>query len=50
MIRFLRIAGVAGLIIAAGISLDYIMPTLHELAITFSLFAGGMCLWAARLR
>lgn len=45
---FLRLAALAAFVIAAGISLGWIVPTLHELAVTFSLFAGCVCLWLAR--
>lgn len=45
---FLRIAGVAGLIIAVGLSLGLITPTLEELSVTFSVFAACVCLWLSR--
>lgn len=45
---YLRLAGIAGFVIAVGISLGWIMPTLEELSVTFSVFAGSVCLWLSR--
>ena len=43
MKHFLLICSLAAFVIAILISVGVIMPTLHELAISFSLFVAGVC-------
>ena len=48
MRHFFRICTIAAFIVALTISLGCVVPTPQELAITFSLFAGSVCLWLSR--